>query len=64
MSQSDQLNPPFSILFSVGYLVLEFQTAGTGVSLGRYWGIKLLVLECQTAGTGASHCSLTLLVVV
>ena len=28
-----------STLFSVGYLVLEYQTAGTGVSNSWYWSI-------------------------
>ena len=42
-------------LFSVGYLVLEYQTAGTGVSDRWYWSIRPLVLEYQTAGTGVSN---------
>ena len=44
-----------STLFSVGYLVLEFQTAGTGVSNSWYWSFRRLVLEFQTAGTGVSN---------
>ena len=40
-----------SILFGVGYLVLEYQKAGTGVSHVWYWSIIMLVLEYHFAGT-------------
>ena len=40
-----------STLFSVGYLVLEYQTAGTGVSHVWYWSIIMLVLEYHFVGT-------------
>ena len=42
-----------STLFSVGYLVLEYQTAGTGVSDGWYWSIRLLVLEYLITATAS-----------
>lgn len=42
-----------STLFSVGYLVLEFQTAGTGVSNSWYWSIRLLVLEYLITATAS-----------
>ena len=48
-SQPKALN--YSILFGVGYLVLEYQKAGTGVSLSWYWSIRPLVLEYHFAGT-------------
>ena len=42
-----------STLFSVGYLVLEYQTAGTGVSDCWYWSIRLLVLEYLITATAS-----------
>ena len=42
-----------STLFSVGYLVLEYQTAGTGVSDRWYWSIRLLVLEYLITATAS-----------
>ena len=47
-------NPSFSTLFSVGYLVLEFLSAGTGVSVIWYWSFSLLVLVFQSFSTGVS----------
>ena len=48
-SQPKALN--YSILFGVGYLVLEYQKAGTGVSHVWYWSIIMLVLEYHFVGT-------------
>ena len=45
--------PLSSTLFSVGYLVLEYQTAGTGVSDRWYWSIRLLVLEYLITATAS-----------
>ena len=45
--------PLSSTLFSVGYLVLEYQTAGTGVSDCWYWSIRLLVLEYLITATAS-----------
>ena len=45
--------PLSSTLFSVGYLVLEFQTAGTGVSNSWYWSIRRLVLEYLITATAS-----------
>ena len=45
--------PLSSTLFSVGYLVLEYQTAGTGVSNSWYWSITLLVLEYLITATAS-----------
>ena len=42
-----------STLFSVGYLVLEYQTAGTGVSNSWYGSIRLLVLEYLITATAS-----------